>query len=73
MISIWPTIPALFLVLLASYYSQNYAGILASPLAVAYGAAVQAAIIGEDTSREVQNLLLYSMLHCLLEMEFPVA
>ena len=25
-------IPALFLVLLASYYSQNYAGILASPL-----------------------------------------
>ena len=32
MTSIWPIIPALFLVLLASYYSQNYAGILASPL-----------------------------------------
>ena len=28
-----PIIPALFLVLLASYYSQNYVGILASPLA----------------------------------------
>ena len=32
MTSIWPIIPALFLVLLTSYYSQNYAGILASPL-----------------------------------------
>ena len=32
MTSIWPIIPALFLVLLASYYSQNYAGILASLL-----------------------------------------
>ena len=32
MISIRPIIPALFLVLLASYYSQNYAGILASTL-----------------------------------------
>ena len=32
MTSIWPVIPALFLILLASYYSQNYAGILASPL-----------------------------------------
>ena len=32
MTSIWPIIPALFLFLLASYYSQNYAGILASPL-----------------------------------------
>ena len=34
MTSISPIIPALFLVLLASYYSQNYAGILASPLDV---------------------------------------
>ena len=34
MISIYPIIPALFLVLLASYYSQNYAGILALPLAI---------------------------------------
>ena len=34
MTSICPIIPALFLVLLASYYSQNYAGILASPLAM---------------------------------------
>ena len=34
MTSIWPIIPALFLVPLASYYSQNYAGILASPLCV---------------------------------------
>ena len=33
MTSIWPIIPALFLVLLPSYHSQNYAGILASPLA----------------------------------------
>ena len=32
MTSIWPIIPALFLVLLASCYSQNYAGILSSPL-----------------------------------------
>ena len=30
--SVWPIIPALFSVLLAPYYSQNYAGILASPL-----------------------------------------
>ena len=35
MTSILPIIPALFLVLLASYYSKNYAGILASPLHVA--------------------------------------
>ena len=34
MTSIRPIIPALFLVLLASYYSQNYAGILVSPLVV---------------------------------------
>ena len=27
-----PIIPALFLILLASYYSQNYTDILASPL-----------------------------------------
>ena len=32
MTSILPIIPALFLLLLASYYSQNYACILASPL-----------------------------------------
>ena len=35
MTSVWPIIPALFLVHLASYYSQNYAGILASPLIIA--------------------------------------
>ena len=34
--SILPIIPALLLVLLASYYSQNYAGILASPLDLFY-------------------------------------
>ena len=34
MTSIWLIIPALFLVVLAAYYSQNYAGILASPLSM---------------------------------------
>ena len=41
MISIYPIIPALFLVLLASYYSQNYAGILASPLTASENVSAQ--------------------------------
>ena len=44
MTSIWPIILVLFLVLLASYYSQNYVGILASPLTITVSPFIQSAV-----------------------------